>query len=151
MAASASGVPMTRRDNTEAYIGAQGVVQYYVTPADVCALQKQGYIAQMMLTFTFRNGLDISNPPPALAVQLDLVDVSGRTALHVATQEGRVNALREILGRSVDIDARDENGEAALHRAARSGQVRCIAVDGARMIVYCRPRSSSSGQIKLRL
>lgn len=56
-------------------------------------------------------------------VQLDLSDASGRTAVHVASQAGQLNALREILGRSVDVNATDAGGDSALHLAALSGKV----------------------------
>ncbi|CAB1110917.1 unnamed protein product [Ectocarpus sp. CCAP 1310/34] len=55
--------------------------------------------------------------------ELDLTDAAGRTALHVASQDGKVNALGELLGRSVNVDAKDAMGETALHYAAYSGKV----------------------------
>lgn len=55
--------------------------------------------------------------------QLDQVDVSGRTALHQAVQEGSINALRELIGREVNVDAKDMGDETALHIAAYSGNV----------------------------
>lgn len=55
--------------------------------------------------------------------QLDRVDTFGRTALHIAAQGGRTNALREILGRPIDVDSRDSGGQTALHHAALSGKV----------------------------
>lgn len=68
-------------------------------------------------------------------MQLNLVDVSGRTALHVATQDGQLNALMEMLGRSVNVDARDAAAETPLHNAARSGKVSAVGVVGQYMKV----------------
>lgn len=59
-------------------------------------------------------------------MQLDLVDASGKTAMHVATQDGKINALMEMLGRSVNVDARDAAAETPLHSAARSGKVSAV-------------------------
>ena len=50
--------------------------------------------------------------------------MSGRAALHMAAQGGRVDVLQEILGRDVDVDAKDLGGETALHISAYSCNVR---------------------------
>lgn len=63
-------------------------------------------------------------------IQLDLADASARTALHVASQDGQVDALKEILGRSVDVNATDAAGDSALHSAALAGKV-CTGGDAA--------------------
>ncbi|CAM9799433.1 unnamed protein product, partial [Laminaria digitata] len=55
--------------------------------------------------------------------QLDLTDTSGQTALHLASQDGQIEALRELLERSVDVDARDHHQNTGLHMAAYSGKV----------------------------
>lgn len=84
----------------------------------------------------------LSSVVPAFSAKLDLVDAYGRTALHVAAQHGQINALSEILGRSVDTDAKDvKGGETALHYAASSGKV-LVRVQG-RHIYFATIRISS--------
>lgn len=41
----------------------------------------------------------------------------------MASQHGQVNALKEMLGRSVDVNAKDAAGDSALHFAALAGKV----------------------------
>lgn len=69
--------------------------------------------------------------------QLDLTDSSGRTALHLASQDGQIEALAELLERSVEVDARDGQENTGLHIAAYSGKV-CTHQTDDRSDPYCR-------------
>lgn len=53
----------------------------------------------------------------------------------MASRDGQMNALNEMLGRSVDVNATDADGDSALHFAALSGKVR---VGRGAQIVYSR-------------
>ncbi|CAM9734777.1 unnamed protein product, partial [Choristocarpus tenellus] len=57
-------------------------------------------------------------------VQIDAEDSTGRTALHVAAQNGQTEALKELLCRSVDVNALDTFGCTPLHNSAYSDKVR---------------------------
>ena len=61
--------------------------------------------------------------------QLDLTDSSGQTALHLASQDGQIEALRELLEQSIDVDARDGQENTGLHIAAYSGKVSICTSD----------------------
>lgn len=58
-----------------------------------------------------------------LLTQLELTDSSGQTALHLASQDGQIEALSELLERSIDVDARDDQKNTGLHIAAYSRKV----------------------------
>jgi ankyrin repeat protein len=53
------------------------------------------------------------------------LDVNGATALHHATEQGQVGAVRMLISLGADVQAPDSQGDTALHVAASKGQV-CV-------------------------
>lgn len=53
-------------------------------------------------------------------------DKNGRTALHLASKEGNIEKVLELLDKGADINAEDNNKSQALHFAAREGHIEIV-------------------------
>lgn len=80
-----------------------------------------------------------------LPLDLNARGAKGRTALHRAAREGRVDRLKALIKAGADIHATDDSGEQALQMAARKGQLDCVKclIDNGANVNYMPPPEKS--------
>ncbi len=75
------------------------------------------------------------------AGDVDFPDENGKTALHHAAQEGRLNEARDLVERGADVNRKATMGDTPLHLAANRGQaavVRLLVQNGADVNAHSR-------------
>jgi len=80
--------------------------------------------------------LPITNP--RLRLKVDVPNLKGRTALHVAARKGKVDLIPLLVGARADVNAQDMDGWTPLHHAvfnSRSEVVRLLHSHGAKVTI----------------
>jgi ankyrin repeat protein len=111
--------------------------------ADINYRNTQGWIPLTSAVFWGRTEavetlirLPITNP--RLYLKVDIPNLKGRTALHVAVRKNKVDLIPLLVGARADVNARDIDGWTPLHHAvfnSRSEAVRILYDHGARMTI----------------
>jgi ankyrin repeat protein len=113
----------------------------------VSALLAAGCKNNDILFESVESGEDATRRVLAQNVDLNQVDDSGRTPLHVAVMKGRTEAVRLLAANRSLLDVQDKHRETALHIAVRTNNIPCV---DALLIAGANPEIGS-GATRLRV